>query len=274
MRENRIELERIDDICTSFEEVWNPDLPWQSLPEYVARYETAGTREFAELLAEMAQIDLERRWRFLAQISADAQQIETSAGFAARNKIPRCQDYLALFTDECQAISIRRTLEDCELRSRLKYGDVPIPGRVVTDFAPTSRYERYMPTVSVFFSGRNRFTAPFCGTLLVGRQDVEEPDPPVMIAQTHGSKLICAPLEDKSISRLQFTVTVIAGNSTRIANSSSNTFFCIGESLFLKPGESQIVQFPVEVKLGTTIIRLRRPLLEVTGQRERGGSCK
>ncbi len=253
----------VDRVCTEFEAVWNPDLSLDDFRCYLLAKSQPTSAVFIELFCELAQIDIERRWKHFADHVNQSTLVgpgQLQMGFSA---IPRYQSYLNAvnFTDCDSRAIVSDLLAKCELRTRCKFGDVPHAAEYGLA-AETGRLEKLLPIVTISDSSGTIYESSFYSPLEVGRQDVNEPESLGLLWNGSNMKLVCASLNDKSISRRQFTIRIIAGKQVQIENQSQNRWFVVARDIQVAPQSSVMLQLPVTVDLESLTLLFRRPMYE------------
>jgi len=256
-------IEFIDKICCDFEKSWEFGLSLADVRKFVSGHVVENTMDFATLLVELAQIDIEHRWRYLAKMANRRSFQDFDALTSHLEAVPTARDYMKLLPPEAvETNEICDVLTDTELKARCKFGDSPFPATYGIPRELWGRYEKFMPRISIWQDDACRLEVAMCSPLLVGRQSVEDPNPPSMQYRQVDSKLICCPLSEKGISRHQIYVKTMIGNRVEIANFSKNRDFVVMKQSILLPEQSTYVMLPCTIDLERIKIRIRRPMLE------------
>lgn len=263
MNIEHVNIEEVDRICGEFEQEWSSENSLCYLQEYLSNVSTSAGGSFGYLFGEIAQIDMEHRWRALAKTTRALSSAASEVLQQIEHQIPRWQDYsklacsLGLNLDD----KLTHMLSDCEFRVRAKYGDAPSPTTLGLADEIFFKHNKLLPTATVVHNGSPQFHTPFISPLQIGRQGKQEPPPPLLFRTDDQTKLICSALHDTSISRNQLSVQIIAGNLASVQNTSSNRSFLV-DGQAVDPGASLFANFPINIDLSSITVRLRRPLLE------------
>lgn len=263
---NRLEKHdflNVDRICTEFESAWNPDRSLADFGSYLLAMSQPTSPEFIELFCELAQIDIERRWKHFADCVNQSPIEEAEPQQEAISAIPRYMDYLkAVNLIDCDSRAfISDVLAKCELRTRCKFGDVPYPAEYGLP-TETGKLENFLPVVTINNSSGTIYKTSFYSPLNVGRQDVDEPEPLGLLWRGSNLKLVCTRLDDKSISRQQFTIRIIAGKQVQLENHSRNRWFVAARDIQVAPQSSVALHLPITVDLDSLSLCFRRPMHE------------
>lgn len=252
----------LDKVCTEFEAEWNTAWSLDDFRSYLFAKSQPTSAEFIELFCELAQIDIERRWKHFADGVNQSAADETGQFQAALAAVPRYRTYLNAvdFTDDSRAF-ISDLLAKCELRARCKFGDAPQAAEYGLA-AEAADLKKILPIVSINDSSGTVYESPFYSPLEVGRQDIDETVALGLLTDGPKLKLVCASLTDTSISRQQFTIRIIAGKRVQIENQSGNRWFVVAHGTHVAPQSIVSLQLPVTVDLQSLTLRFRRPIYE------------
>ncbi len=257
----------LDKICSEYEATWSPNHSLADFRNFLLANSRPGSPEFIELFRELAQIDIERRWRQFADSVNQYGLARTCLPSVAIREMPRYHQYLELMhlgNVERIADSIAKStdlLAKCELRARCQFGDVPHPAEYGLA-AETMNLDKFLPIVSIDSVRGNLCETRFFSPLEVGRQGIHEPDSERLYWNGNKLKLICSTLNDKSISRQQLTIRIIAGRQIQLENLSQNRGFLVGRETQVAPQSAVALQLPVSVDLDSLTVRFRRPMYE------------
>ncbi len=255
--------EFLDEICCDFEDRWQFGLPMDVIRKFLTDQVPEHSAIYPTLACEVAQIDIEHRWRHLVKL-AERQSAQELAALALEiERVPTSRDYLQLLPPQFAEIDeFRRSVVDTELKVRCKYGDAPLPSTFGMPFDLWEKYEKYMPRLSIWQGDTWAWEAPICSPLSIGRQAVDEPLPPKVLHCDKQSRFICCPLVDKTISRQQIVVRAIVGKWIEVVNSSKNRDFTVLHQAVLTPGDTAAITLPCIINLDAVKIRISRPMLE------------
>jgi hypothetical protein len=260
-------LLRLDKICSEYEANWSPNHSLANFQNFLLAHSSPASPEYIDLFCELAQIDIERRWRQLADSVNQYGLARPCAPSVSIREMPRYHHYLELMNfgnGDMVGDSLAKAkdlLAKCELRVRCQFGDVPHPAEYGLA-AETINLDKFLPIVSIDDAGGNQCETRFFSPLEVGRQGVHEPDSERLYWNGNKLKLICSTLDDKSISRQQLTIRIIAGRQIQLENLSQNRWFLVGRETLVAPQSAVALQLPVIVDLDSLKIRFRRPMYE------------
>lgn len=255
-------IELIDKICCDFEDSWRFENTLDDLRRYLAEHLPEHACSYPILLAEIAQIDIERRWRYLAQNANRLAASDLNSWLAKNLHVPTARDYLAWLTSPPSDIdAVRRKIADSELKARCKFGDAPSPAKFGFPRELWEAYQKYMPKATIFRDHERPIESIIVSPVTIGRQSLGEPDPFTVHHEDSLAKLICCPIENMTISRQQVRLEILIGKWVEIGNPSRNRDFAVIGEAAVRPGGSTLVSMPCTIDLGDIRMRIRRSSL-------------
>ncbi len=258
-----ISIEFIDKVSSEFEADWEYGFSMDRIRKFLTAHVPEHSASYPTLLCEVAQIDIELRWRHMVKLSNQQSRPDLSALTCEIDRIPTTSEYLQLIRGQSPDIDdIRRTVLEAELKVRCKYGDAPLPSRFGIPVERWDKYEKLMPRISIWHEDSWTKDAPIFSPLSIGRQAVDEPSSPIVVYGDRESRFICSPLADKTISRQQVVVRAIVGKWFEIVNSSKNRDFSVLHQSVVSPGDSVSIALPCTINFDSVKVRLHRPVLE------------
>ncbi len=261
MAKTDLTLGEIDAICVQFEEEWVPGNTPGDLSMFAASHALPGTDSFLELFLEIAQIDMEHRWRDWSNQVGLAYRNDPASFTWVKAPIPGWTQYAEVLPADQQSETVRSTLGTSELRNRSRFGDAPAPEQYGIPAKDLGRFLKLMPVVAFRQGPETLLQAHFWTRLHIGRQSQNEPDPVVLLQQPK-QKLICTLLADNTISRNQVLVEVLAGRLAFVHNTSSNRHFSLDNGIPVAPDQKQLVEFPFSISFENRVLGFQRPLVE------------
>lgn len=229
------------------------DLDWtQGNPSFdilIAKAKTLGINAVLELCAA----DLEWRWRKFGNKKIGRAD---STPLTARDYWPH---FVGLAEDTNSRLAILQT----EWLARSKWGDRPRIDAFLKDNeygqANRSTMLESLNVVANFeltlsSHSPNPFSIPLPVQLVIGRQMIEEPSPPIYSPETN--RLILWPLEQVMVSRKQLRLERSRAFELRITNISDSRSIEINGQL-LNPLKAQYLWMPSDITIAEVPVRIR-----------------
>ena len=250
-----MDLKQLDRFCMQFEDSWRLDQP-HSFPFQFYHSKSPKFGSATEILAEICMIDMQRRWQHWSR--KDLSGMKAVDVLEQLSRLPTYEQYSAIAAERGFVFEATDVVElkSSEFSARQKYGDLPAPSEADVDvrLTPAKRVSR--PTVSVLKSGQRVYECDIWGKVEVGRQAYGEPEFPVLIEDSTPPKLLCAEGMDASISRNQFTASLVSRRYSIVTNTSANRTFVVNYDQFvLAPRSNGVFAIPFSVNLGDTTVR-------------------
>jgi len=215
---------------------------------------------FSACAAEIAQIDLELRWKYLATEANRQTNQGVQSLLAVIARMPSTKDYLqVLLPQGGNAEGVHRQILETELKARGRFGDAPSPESFGFPRDLWQPFEKYFPKISVWRGSACQADCPVVGPITIGRQSLGEPSAIVVHHHNSNAKLICCPLDENTVSREQVKVIFRLGRWIEVVNSSSNRDFRVTGQASLRPRTTAMVALPCTVDLGSISLRIGRP---------------
>ena len=227
-----------DNIIEEFEQLWQQPEP-PNFADYVKR---SGAISNPELALELAQVDMERRWR------QRGQQMETTA-----------ESYWPLLARDLSAVRFIELVQ-WEYQIRHQFGDCPSRARILDQYGHidhdrlTSAIEEISdvmewPTICVS-SAQHHFRLVLDRPTSGGRQKAHEQSAWTFSRNFTSTRIVLCESSDPSLSRNQFTLEFVASDTVRIGNTSHNRAFAVEGRTPLNPSDETEQRLPVRLLLG------------------------
>ena len=241
-------------ICTEFENNWEQANGPVEILNLVKQ-----NRAGSHVALELATIDLERNWRAFSNHLLNSLQSnqppdpnEHSVAF------PGWRAYLEKL--DCLH-ELAESLQLAEWQIRHQYGDAP-SRKCFPELADDKRSDHSI-TITIRSDNQDVFRANLSTPVELGRQMDGEPDP-VSILDKGRRRVVVARKSDRTISRRQATIRVVADKVLSVENNSRNRSFTVasgrafGLPVVIAPGESSLVLSPLTVSWGSLRIQIQR----------------
>lgn len=253
----------LDKICSEYDATWSSNHSLADFRSFLFRNSRPTSPDFIELFCELAQIDIERRWRQFGDSANRFSLNEPLPTLGSLWELPRFDRYLDMIdlNHRDSTSMVPKVLAKCEFRARCQYGDVPHPSEYGL-VGESRELEKFLPLVAIASPAGTIYESSFFSPLEIGRQGVDEPESIQLWRIGSKSKLICAILNNKSISRRQLRISVVGGKRIQIENLSENRGFLVGPETCVAPQSQIWLHLPAIVDLDSLTIRIRRPLFE------------
>jgi len=257
--------QRLEACCEWFEDHWNPELTVEAMLQPILEAIPPQDPIYYELFFEVALIDLENRWRHLADWLNRQTAVDEAMVQRARKLQPDWRVYLQLAPGADPEGTGWRRLAEWDLRCRFKYGDARIDRTVDWQPAEIEALRPLLPTVSVRDQRRLALYEPFHGPLVVGRQE-KRPEP-IRLVESEASKLICVPYRNTRVSRRQVLIEVLGGQWVCLSNTSRNRSVVVQKTERLAAGQSRTLRFPFAIRIDHLLLRGDRIHREATAHK-------
>jgi hypothetical protein len=227
-------------ILDDFESAWSEQAA-PDLSSYVTRLVASGQRQ---LLSELCQIDLERRWKATACVS--------------RWTASKYKDALGPLLDReslCQLLRWEFYVRNCwgDFPSRLDF--VAQWGDVADDLGPLlAEMSIPRPVVRCLHNGQVVSTVLLEGRLEIGRQKTAEAASFGVVPACDGARMIVAPIDNTCLSRRAISIRQSSRHAVTIENHGSNAPLATDRSESVERGSSITVLMPVKLRLSEAIL--------------------
>lgn len=227
-----------DELLEAFESAWDAG----ETPDVFRFAERCPRKSFGVTVAELIQIDLERRWK--------SGNVELKRGLAKYLEVLPP----AFTTDEllelvCWEYLIRNQWGDCISRKQVWQNHAHLGTPLIDRIEALSKTMEW-PSVSVLLNGQTRLEVQLDREIEAGRQQTEEQVPWSLSSNPFVHRIILSEAGDPTLSRNQLAISRSSRDSVLLQNKSSNRAIAIRGQGAIDSGENLVSKLPVFVHLG------------------------
>lgn len=192
-------------------------------------------------IAELIQIDLERRWRTDA---ANAWDLPT---YLAR--IPLQFSRAALLSMIAWEYEVRSLWGDCPSRKLLCERHPELHPDLLLSLEAAAASISW-PRVEVVVDQQIRVSVPLDRRIAAGRQTANDASPWSVRTESDVHQIVLSPASDATLSRSQLQLRLTSPTTVRVRNSSSNRALATHGQGLIAAGTTRLCRIPLSIHLG------------------------
>ena len=227
-----------DELLESFESAWDAG----ETPDVFRFAERCPRESFGATVAELIQIDLERRWK--------------SANAELKRELSKYLEVLPPgFTNDellelvCWEYRIRNQWGDCISRKQVWQSHAYLGSSLIDRIDSLSKTMDW-PSVAILINGQTILEVELDRDIEAGRQKSMEQMPWSLSSSPFVHRIILSEAGDPTLSRNQLAISRSSPGSVLVQNKSSNRAIALRGQGAIDSGESLVCQLPVFVHLG------------------------
>jgi len=229
-----------DELLEAFEVAWDAG----DIPDIFRFAERCPRQSFSTTVAELIQIDLERRWK--------ADSVELRRGLLKYLEVlPPAFTKDELLELICGEYRIRNQWGDCISRKQVWENYSHVCASLIDRIARVSE-TMVWPVVSIVINGQTILETRLDRDIEAGRQQSEKQTPWSVSSNPFVHRVNLSEARDPTLSRNQLTISRCSPDEVLLRNTSSNRAIAIRGRGAIDFGENLVCKLPVFVHLGAT----------------------
>ena len=260
--------EKIDEFCERFERAWQEGSVPPDLQSSIIEFPLADPGSRSNLLLEMVQIDLERRWRYPEKARDSYVAIDDSSTLLVRGTLadsPVAEEYLGILGIHPKTCPWLIDLLEAEFEIRHQWGDCPVMDHYLARFpehAGTIK-ERLgsidlppRPRLQIRKTGADELAVdiPINRPVTLGRQRSGEPGPYATVNTDDGCRVIVVEADEKRVSRDEIRIEVRPRSHLRLTNTRQRGSIELVHRDKLSAGESIDITPPIAIRFPNEVV--------------------